>query len=107
MPMIYELREYVSTPERIDQLDERFEQHVLKFFERHGIEVVAIWRARDDARLVYLTRFADEDSRAAAWESFKADREWLAVKAQSEQDGPLMQDQTTTVLVPTPYSRRP
>jgi hypothetical protein len=47
-----------------------------------------------------MTRFADEDSRKAAWASFAADPEWVKLKAASETDGALLKTQTVSVLSP-------
>ena len=103
--MIYELRTYTSTPDRIDDLHARFQEHTLPLFERHGIDVVAFFtEAQDPTKIVYLTRFADEDASASAWAAFNSDEDWLAVKAKSEEAGPLIVDKSSTVLVPSPYS---
>lgn len=103
--MIYELRSYTSTPEAIDRLHDRFASATLPIFERLGIDVVGFFTdAREPTRIVYLTRFADEDARAAAWAAFNQDEEWLAVKARSEEAGPLIAEKSETVLEPTAYS---
>jgi hypothetical protein len=47
-----------------------------------------------------VTRFADEDARKKAWASFAADPEWATAKAASEPDGPLLKNQTISVLSP-------
>lgn len=103
--MIYEIRDYQATPETVDALHDRFRANTLPFFERHGIEVLGFWiDAQDPSRILYLTRFEDEDTRKSAWDRFKDDPEWQRVKADSERDGPLTVSQTTTVLEPTDYS---
>jgi hypothetical protein len=47
-----------------------------------------------------MTRFADEDARKKAWAAFGADPEWVALKAASETDGPLLKNQVISVLSP-------
>src|SRR2546430_17014616 len=80
----------------------RFRDEVAStFFPRHGIELLGAFTAPDqDGRLTYMTRFADEAARKKAWASFAADPEWAAVKAASETDGPLLKNQTVSVLSP-------
>ena len=40
----------------------------------------------------------------AAWESFRADPEWIAAKAASEVDGELVANITSIVMTRTPYA---
>lgn len=103
--MIYELRSYVSTVERVDALHRRFAEQTLPIFARLGIEVVGFFTDRGDpTRIVYLTRFPDEGARTAAWAAFADDAEWREVKERSERDGALVVERESVVLEPTPYS---
>ncbi len=100
--MIYEIRIYEAAEGRADAMRRRFRDNVAtKFFPRHGIELVGAFTApAEDGRLTYMTRFVDEDSRKKAWASFAADPEWAALKAATETDGPLLKNQTVSVLSP-------
>ena len=100
--MIYEIRIYEGVEGRADAMRRRFCDHVApKFFPRHGIELVGAFTApAEDGRLTYMTRFADEDARKKAWAAFGADPEWLALKAASETEGPLLKNQIVSVLSP-------
>ena len=100
--MIYEIRVYEAAEGCADAMRRRFRDHVAtKFFPRHGIELVGAFTApAEDGRLTYMTRFADDDGRKKAWASFAADPEWAAVKAATETDGPLLKNQTISVLSP-------
>ena len=100
--MIYEIRVYEAAEGRADAMRRRFRDNVAtKFFPRHGIELLGAFTAPvEDGRLTYMTRFADEDSRKKAWASFAADPEWAALKAATETDGPLLKNQTVSVLSP-------
>lgn len=102
--MIYELREYVAAAGCADRLHQRFREHVLDLFERHGLEVVGFWHDAEDAgRVVYLMRFQDEPSRVAAWAAFQADPQWQTVKSESEADGAIVSEMTNCVLVHPAY----
>ncbi len=100
--MIYEIRIYEAAEGRADAMRRRFRDKVATtFFPRHGIELVGAFTApAEDGRLTYMTRFADEDARKKAWAAFAADPEWAALKAATETDGPLLKNQTVSVLAP-------
>ena len=100
--MIYEIRVYEAAEGRADAMRRRFYNNVAtRFFPRHGIELLGAFTAPvEDGRLTYVTRFADEDARKKAWASFAADPEWAALKAATETDGPLLKNQTVSVLSP-------
>jgi hypothetical protein len=100
--LIYEIRVYEAAEGRADAMRGRFRDHVVtQFFPRHGIELLGVFTAPvEDGRLTYMTRFADEDARKKAWASFAADPAWAVVKAASESDGPLLKNQTVSVLSP-------
>jgi hypothetical protein len=48
--------------------------------------------------LYYLTEFASDDARKAAWAAFGADPEWQALRQETEANGPIVSQQTTTLL---------
>ncbi len=100
--MIYEIRIYEAAEGKADAMRRRFCDHVAtQFFPRHGIELVGVFTTPDeDGRLTYMTRFGDEDARKKAWASFATDPEWAALKASSETDGPLLKNQSVSVLSP-------
>lgn len=100
--MIYDIRVYEAWEGRAEAMRTRFFQEVAsKFFPRHGIELVgAFVGLKEDGRLTYVTRFVDEATRETAWAAFSADPDWAKVKAASEAGGPLLKQQSVTVLSP-------
>ena len=104
--MLYELRIYVSSPENVDALHERFRTVNLGVFERLGIDLVGFWTdVTDPVRIHYLVRFPDQAARDAAWAAFDADPEWQAAKKESEdRHGKLVLQAISTRLEPTAYS---
>ena len=100
--MIYEIRTYEAVEGRAEALRSRFETEVIPRLRKYGIELLGVFRTPDETgRLTYLTRFEDEAAYKQAWASFGADPEWRAIKAKSEENGPLMRSQTATRLEPT------
>ena len=103
--MIYELRFYRAAAGKMDALHDRFRDHALPLFARHGVEVVGFWvPEHDPEQLVYLVRFRDAEARERAWNGFRNDPEWQSAKADSERDGALVEKQDHWVMEPTDYS---
>ena len=99
--MLYEIRVYEAAEGKAEAMKARFKDEVVKRFPNHGIELLGVFEAASDAtRLTYLTRFKSEDDRSRAWTAFGADPEWRAIKAATEVDGPLVKNQSVTVLSP-------
>lgn len=100
--LIYEIRIYEASENNAKAMRERFYDHVAaKFFPRHGIELLGAFTApTEDGRLTYMTRFPSEEARKSAWAAFASDPEWVAVKKASELNGPLLKNQTISVLSP-------
>jgi len=95
-PKIYELRIYVTNPGKLPDLHARFREHTMKLFEKHGMENVIYWTLTEDFRtetkvntLVYLLAHKNKEAADASWQSFRADPEWQAVVAKSEENGRL------------------
>jgi hypothetical protein len=97
--MLYELRVYEPCDGKADAMQQRFHDHARRFFLTHGIDVVGVFTPQpSDGRIGYMTRFTDESARTTAWAAFGADPDWQTVKTASEADGPLMKQQTVTIL---------
>nr|WP_256471641.1 NIPSNAP family protein [Oceanicola sp. 502str15] len=97
---MYELRIYEHVEGCADQVRERFEKEVATRFPDHGIELLGAFTDEATGMLNYLTRFPDAEAREKAWGSFGSDAGWLAAKAASETDGPLIAKQHKSVLLP-------
>lgn len=99
--MIYEIRVYEAADGKAEAMKARFKNEVVRRFPNHGIELLGVFESASDAtRLTYLTRFKSDDDRSKAWAAFGADPEWRAIKAATEVDGPLLKNQSVTVLSP-------
>lgn len=99
--MIYEIRVYEAAEGKAQAMRLRFKEHVVPRLPQHGIELLGVFEApTEDGRLTYLTRFKSEDDRTKAWAAFGADSKWHEIKAASEVGGPLLKNQTVSVLSP-------
>jgi heme-degrading monooxygenase HmoA len=106
---VFELRTYHVAPGKLDALQERFVNHALGLFEKHGLRVVGFWIELDEDKrptetLVYLLVFDSRPAADEAWSAFRADPAWIEAKAKSEQDGPLTTAIESTFMVATDYS---
>ena len=104
--MIYELRIYETVPGRMGALNNRFQNVTLRMFERHGIKSVGYWEdvIGVSGRLTYILAWENLAHRERGWDAFANDPEWLAARAKSEEDGPIVARVISTLMRPTPYS---
>lgn len=105
--MIYELRVYRCLPGRLPALLKRFESVTLDLFKRHGIRQAGFWTTEIGASNLDLTYMLAWDSlaeRETKWAAFMTDPEWLAKRAESEKDGPIVGNITSSLLRPTTFS---
>jgi hypothetical protein len=107
--MIHELRIYRCMPGRLPALNKRFEGSTLKLWEKHGIRQVAFWTVEiggsSNSELYYLLEWESLAEREQRWNAFQSDPEWIAKRAESEKDGPILRELTNLILKPTSYSK--
>jgi hypothetical protein len=105
--MIYELRVYEAVPGKLPALVARFEKHTTQFFSKHGITMIGFWTtavgpsAND---LTYLLAYENMADREKKWTAFSNDPDWLAIKRETEKDGPLWANIRNQFLSPTRFS---
>lgn len=103
---LFELRVYHPHPGKLDALHDRFRNHTLDLFEKHGLEHVGYWTTEVDGQevLAYLIAFPDRAAKDEAWKSFLDDPEWQAAYQDSIKDGNLVARIDSTMLRLTDYS---
>jgi hypothetical protein len=105
--MIYELRVYKCVPGRLAALNNRFANITLKIWEKHGIKQAGFWTTlvgESNQELYYLLAWESLADREKKWNAFQADPEWLAKRAETEKDGPIVANVSNQFLAPTTYS---
>lgn len=106
--MIYELREYIASEGKVDELNNRFKEYTLSLFKKHHIKVKGFWTDREDAsRIIYLCQFNSLEEQKAAWAAFASDSDWKKVKEESEANGPLTVSMSSVLLNPVDYTPQP
>ena len=105
--MIVELRVYHCVPGRLPALHERFSKTTLGLFAKHGIEQIGFWTTLagpSNHTLTYLLKWESLAEREQKWNAFQADPEWIAKRAESEAQQPIVARVENQFLAPTAYS---
>jgi hypothetical protein len=105
--LIYELRIYRCLPGRLPALLARFQNATLRIWEKHGIRQAGFWTTvigASNNELTYMLAWESLGERETKWTAFMADPEWVAARADSEKDGPILANVTSQILAPTAFS---
>jgi hypothetical protein len=105
--MIIELRVYHCLPGRLPALNARFENTTLAFWEKYGIRQVGFFTTlvgASNQALTYMLEWESLAERETRWGAFSADPAWLAARAASEAEAPIVARIENSFLVPTSYS---
>ena len=102
----FELRTYTANEGKLDALHERFRDHTMKIFERHGMTNLGYWvpQENDKNQLIYLLGFPSREARDQAWQGFSKDPDWRAAYQASIADGRLVKKIDKHFMAKTDYS---
>ena len=111
-PRTFELRTYTASAGNLQNLHDRFRNHTLKLFEKHGISNIAYFQPMDSAngsksdQLIYLITHKDKTTADESWKAFREDPVWIAAKSASEVKGggSLTTKVESVFMLPTDYS---
>jgi hypothetical protein len=89
---VFELRTYTTTPGNLPLLHARFRDHTMALFQKHRMTNLFYWQLTPDQKnaentLVYLLAHDSTDAAKASFDAFRADADWIAAKAASEEKG--------------------
>ena len=106
---VFEIRTYHTLPGRLDALHQRFREHTMKMFEKHGMTNVAYWTFEDsparENTLIYVISHASREQAKVNWAEFGNDPVWKKIAADSEADGGKIVERVESVFVDaTDYS---
>jgi NIPSNAP len=98
----FELRTYTTPDGKLDALHQRFSGHTIELFKKYGMTNILYTtpiREKDGAghKLIYLLAHKDKAAQAASFAAFRADPEWIKIKAESEKDGSLTEKENGVV----------
>lgn len=102
---VYELRTYTAVEGRLDLLHSRFREHIMGFFQKHGMTNVVYFKPMDaplsQTTLIYLVSHESREAAAKSWDAFRNDPDWKKLSAET---GPLASKVESVFVVPTDYS---
>jgi hypothetical protein len=111
---VFELRTYAATKGNLGNLNDRFKDHTIKLFEKHGMTNVVYWNVLKgepdaDKMLIYLLAHKSRDAAKKSFDEFRNDPDWKAAREASEKKGggSLTEPKGGVIsefLVPTDYS---
>ena len=102
---IYELRTYTSHEGKLESVLNRFENHTMSLFEKHGIRNVGYWVSEDqDNTLIYIVAHESRDSAKQSWKNFTSDPEWKEARTASLVEGPIVDKIESLYMNKTPFS---
>jgi NIPSNAP len=105
--MILELRVYRCVPGRLPALLKRFENTTLKIWEKHGIKQAGFFTTligESNQELTYMLAWDSLADREKKWAAFQSDQDWISGRAKSEEDGQIVDNIVSQLLVPTSFS---
>lgn len=105
---VQELRIYDAVPGKLQALHDRFANHTMGLFTKHGIQNIAYWTedVGTSNRLVYMLGYPDLGAREKSWAAFVADPAWQKAREESEKNGALVRVSRHSILRLTAYSPR-
>ncbi len=108
---VYELRTYRATPGKLNELLSRFRDHTITLFAKHGMTQFGYWvptEKKDGAgeTLIYILEHRTREAAETSFKAFRADPEWVRVKAASEVNGSLTSTNgvQSLFMAPTDFS---
>jgi len=105
--MIYEIRTYELLNHTRKAFHDRFRVHVIRLFQKHGIELVGAWETEigDLQNFVYIIKYNDFADRESKWNAFNSDAEWTKIKADTQKKhGQIVWKNHSSLLKPMEYS---
>jgi hypothetical protein len=105
--MIHELRIYRCLPGRLPALLSRFQNATRRIWQKHGIRQAGFWTTaigESNNDLTYLIAWESLAEREQKWDAFMSDPEWIAARSETEKDGPIVANVTSSILQPTAFS---
>lgn len=88
---VYELRTYTSNEGKFDAMNNRFRDHTIALFNKHGMESMGYWIPVNQANtLIYILKHESMDGAKQAWQNFADDPEWKKVAEETGRNGPIL-----------------
>lgn len=102
--VLYELRTYVIAPGRMRAILDRFADITVHYFHKHGIRPLLYLEPviGTSNEMVYLVAWNSLAEREQRWNAFMNDPEWIAARAATEADGPIVLSYRAEIFAEVP-----
>lgn len=89
---VFELRTYTASEGNLGNLNDRFRNHTVKLFEKHGMSNTVYWNLTKESKdsdkmLIYLLSHKSQEAAKTSFDAFRQDPEWVAARKASEEKG--------------------
>ena len=102
---VYELRTYTSHEGRLNDVLNRFRDHTVRIFARHGMVSIGYWVPKDQPNtLIYVLQHPSREAADKNWDAFRKDPEWVAARDASMKNGPIVEKTHSVFMDPTAFS---
>ena len=102
---VFELRTYTSHDGRLNDVVNRFRDHTVRIFERHGMVSVGYWIPKEMPNtLIYILAHPSREAATKNWDAFRNDPEWKTARAASEGNGPIVLKTASVFMDATGFS---
>lgn len=106
---VFEMRIYKTPTGKLGALSNRFKDHTMALFEKHGMHNVAYWKPVDKDKgaentLIYILAHKSKEAGEQSFTTFREDPAWQKVHKASEKNGPIVSGIESIYMVPTDYS---
>lgn len=98
--MYYELRIYDIAPGKMKPAIDRIANHAVQYWKEYGIKSILFGEPviGKSNQLVYVLEWETLAERDEKWDPFVTDPGWVAVKNETEKDGPIVIKATNMIL---------
>ena len=100
---VFEWRTYETHEGKMGDLENRFKNHTMALFEKHGIKNVGYWMT-EDGKLTYLVKHESKEQAEKNWDAFRKDEDWQKAFKASRENGPIVKKITSEFLEAVEWS---
>lgn len=105
---VFEVRTYVASAGKLEELKTRFRDHTIRIFDRHDMKSVAYWTPVDGpgatTTLTYVLMHPSREAAQQNWAAFNQDPEWVKVRTASNANGNLVARVDSYFATPADFS---
>jgi hypothetical protein len=106
---VFEMRTYITHEGKLNDLHDRFSNHTMGLFEKHGMVNIGYWVPQDEEAsqntLIYIIAHESVEAAERSWDAFRNDPEWQEVYEASHADGVIVKEVESIFMDATPYSQ--